>query len=301
MKNLPIELEELINSDWQMGETKRIVHVTREDGSPCSVGKNAALSVVRNSDGWWYKCFRCDFHGTIKENFISSEKVEEALEALKTPKQYESVAKISLPADFNRMYEDTTRGSAPMFAYNWLWKAGVKGQMFEQFVIGWSDTYNRVIIPIYEYALFGVAVTKKLIGWVGRDCRPLTKAERKVDKAAKYLTRKSQEYKRIYFHAPVQSSDTYVIVEDILSAIRIHSACRVNVFALLNATVPIRLLLALRKKKIIIWLDADQIENVLSLVAKGSSLGLDIHHVHTNKDPKGYNDFAITQKIKEVC
>jgi hypothetical protein len=287
------------NWQWKVGTTKRIKHLHREDGSDCSVGKSAALSVLRKADGWWYHCFRCGLSGFYGDGTKTPEQVESELKALKQEKAFEVMNHISLPFDFKAMTDDPTTKGVPDYAYNWLWKYSLTGEIFKHYNIGWSEGYSRCVVPIYEYAVVGTELAKKLVGWIGRDCRLLTKEERSKMGAAKYILKKSKDYKRVYFHAPAES-DTYVIVEDVLSAIKINLACSVNVFALLNTYVPPKLMLRLRHKKVILWLDGDQLENMLRVVAKGSCMGLDISHIHTEQDPKCYNIFAVQQKIKEV-
>lgn len=300
-RDLPQELQDALVGDWELGQVRRIVHKTREDGTNCSEGKDPALSIMRKADGWWFLCFRCGYSGYIGDVHKSPEEMQAILEGLKKEKEFEALDCITLPADFQCLTDPSEHEDGvniPYTAYNWFWESDIQQVVYENYNVGWSDVYSRVIIPIYEYANYGSQLSRKLVGWIGRDVRKITKAERKAGGIAKYLTRKSSEYKRIFFHAPWKSN-TYVIVEDVLSAMKISHACEVNAIALLTTFVPKDLLLRLRKHKIILWLDNDQGINMMKTTTEATSLGVNCDFVQTVKDPKWYNSVAIRSYIGE--
>jgi hypothetical protein len=301
--DLPWEVHSALKSEWELGQTKRVTHLERADGTNCSRGKGPALSIIRKVDGWWFLCFRCGFSGFVGDTHKTPAEIEAVLESLKQKKEFESMDCITLPADFQQLQEDPATHdpgvNIPYTAYNWFWECNINENVYNKYNVGWSDVYNRVIVPIYEYANSGDELARKLIGWIGRDVRKMTKTERNAGGHAKYLTRKSSEYKRIYFHAPWKSN-IYVIVEDVLSAMKISNAANVNAIALLNTYVPKDLCLKLRKHKIILWLDGDQLENMFKQVGALSSIGIRVCHIHTAKDPKRYNGIVIRSKIKEA-
>lgn len=300
---LPWELQNALKGDWDLGKTKRITHLEREDGTNCSRGKNQALSIMRKVDGWWFTCFRCGYSGYVGDMNKSPAEIKAVLEGLKQKKEFESMDCITLPADFQKMEEDpamhTPGTNIPYIAYNWFWECNITDEVYTKYNVGWSDVYNRVIVPIYEYGNQGEQLARKLVGWIGRDARKMTKTERTVGNIAKYLTRKSSEYKRIFFHAPYQSN-VYVIVEDVLSAMKVSNAAKVNSIALLTTYIPFDMLLRLRKHRIILWLDNDQLSNMMETVSKASSSSIRCTYIHTPKDPKRYNSVLVRTKIKEV-
>jgi hypothetical protein len=301
---LPWELQNALKEKWELGQTRRITHLERLDGTNCSKGKNASLSIIRKVDGWWFLCFRCGFKGYVGDTKKSPAEIEAAMEALKHQKEFEAMDCITLPADFQPLCDDPMEHEVgvniPYTAYNWLWECNITGDEYMRYNVGWSSVYNRCIVPCYEYANTGDELARKLVGWIGRDVRKMTKTERKAGGGtAKYLTRKSSEYKRIFFHAPYKS-DVYVIVEDVLSAMKINNAAKVNAIALLNTYVPKDLCLRLRKNRLILWLDADQVGNMIKAVNSLSAIGLRAAYIHTQKDPKRYNSVLIRSKIKEV-
>ncbi|MHA2063941.1 MAG: hypothetical protein ACXABY_06105 [Candidatus Thorarchaeota archaeon] len=233
----------------------------------------------------------------------SPAEIEAVLEGLKQQKEFESMDCITLPADFQPLCESPESHepgvNIPYSAYNWFWEVNITEDQYMPFHVGWSNVYSRVIVPIYEYGEYGNKVSRKLIGWIGRDVRKMTKTERTAGGHAKYLTRKSSEYKRIFFHAPY-NSNVYVVVEDVLSAIKISQAAKVNVIALLTTYIPTDMLLRLRKHRIILWLDNDQLDNMVKSSTKANNVGVRCAYIHTSKDPKRYNGALIRSKIKGV-
>jgi hypothetical protein len=286
---LKFALEEL---DWELGQSRRICH------KACSMGKSPALSVVRKADGFWFYCFRCkELKGFVGDKQKSPEEVEQMLKNMMTETPYKSMNVATLPADCVTMLGGTEADELPKCtpsrAYLWLWDAKIDDDDVRSFEICWSPSYNRVIIPIYEYGTLGEEITTKLIGWIGRDVQDLTKKERKEMKIPKYLTHKSSEYDNIFFHAPNFKSDKYVIVEDILSAMRVSKALNCNAIALLTTYMPVRLMMRLRKKEVIIWLDPDMRQATMGYLATMTGFGIKARAVLSNKDPKKYNDVAI--------
>jgi hypothetical protein len=265
----------------------------------CSEGKTAALSIIRKADGWWFYCFRCrELKGFIGDHVKSPEEVKLMLENMKKEVPYECQDVVYLPTDCIQMVDNIEDG-IPTKAYRWCWDHRVMKEEMETFEFKWSPSYNRVIIPIYEYGQMEgndtTALSKKLIGWVGREVEFQDKEERSKEGIPKYLTKKSSEYEHIYFHAPHLTSNVYAIVEDVLSAIRISNAMKCNAIALLTTYFPTRLMLKLRKKKLLLWLDGDMKEVMLGYQAKLAQFRIASRCVFSNKDPKTYNDLAIRQ------
>jgi hypothetical protein len=303
-KNLyiPEELEQAIKDhpDWAVGQTLRVSH---ED---CSKGKANpnAMAIIKKSDGYWFHCFRCqEFQGFVGDRKKTITEMKAQLASLKNFEIYAEFNTLGLPLDAQAMGR-TRRHDLPWLAYQWGWNCDIDGSTIEKYDFHWSPSYNRVIIPIYEWTSKGKVLLKKLIGWVGRevDCR--SKEQREKENIAKYITRKSSEYNRIFFHAPCINSDTYVLVEDILSAIKVREVCNVNAIALLTTSIPTKLLIKLKGKRVLIWLDFDQLPATMRYFALAKQWGINCKYLHTKKDPKNYdatqlNTYVNGKKIKK--
>jgi hypothetical protein len=187
-------------------------------------------------------------------------------------------------------------GAIPWVYCNHMWKYGLVEEEFYLYNVGWSKTWQRVIIPLYEYTFAGELPTRKLVGWVGRD--PTWTKTHAAPDHPKWLTR-AQRGARRYFMAPGDDpKGPVVLVEDAISAIKVWKATDYTSIALLTTSVSNELMRKLRDRKIYLWLDPDQLANSVKIVCRMQELGLDAHNVHTTKDPKDYNELAIRVHLR---
>ena len=94
-------------------------------------------------------------------------------------------------------------------------------------------------------------------------------------------------------------TDTVVICEDCLSAIKVNLATGYCTVALLNTDVGDDLMRWLRGKKIFLWLDGDMLAESVKKVDTMRQLGLDAKRLYTTKDPKDYNSVYIMDVVRE--
>lgn len=289
-----------------IGDTFRLLHEYRLDGSPCSLNKDPALSITRTKDGWTYFCHRCKTQGFIAEEDKSPKEVDSMIKRLQNPHPTIALARVVLPHDFVPICKDFDtqtcdfmEGPIPIKAYRWLWKYVLSEEDIDKFNIGWSDLYNRVIIPIYEYGQFGDTHARKLVGWIGRELDCQDKEERRAKKVAKYITRKNKKEDRILFFAPGKGAfaETYVIVEDIISAIKVQKATGMTVVALLSSHVSSELMKKCQGRRVYIWLDRDMLAKAIGYTTRFKQFGINASVVKTLKDPKEYNSFFIRRTI----
>jgi DNA primase len=96
--------------------------------------------------------------------------------------------------------------------------------------------------------------------------------------------------------------DTVILVEDIVSAIRVGHTC--DCLPLLGSTLPLSVQnIALDYyKHIIIWMDRDALDKSLEYARRLQVLGGDksTYVIHTNDDPKLYSDREIQEKISHA-
>jgi hypothetical protein len=303
------EILQAIDPSIKLGDTFRLIHEQQVDGSPCSLGKDAALAVTRQKDGWAYYCHRCHEQGFITDDKKSPIEVESMLDKLKKkPRAFNKQAEVELPHDFIPLCKDydasvcdyQSGGPIPWAAYHWLWQYNIQEVEIDKFNVGWSEGYNRVIIPVYEYGGYDGSMARKLIGWVGREVHCDSKEERKAKKIAKYLTRKKKSQDRIYWVAPPKKSrDHIVIVEDIVSAMKIHKSTDMMTLALLNTHVSNDLMRKCQGRKVHIWLDGNMLAKSVGYMTRFRQFGIECTHIHTPKDPKEYNEAFIATQVKQ--
>ncbi len=91
-----------------------------------------------------------------------------------------------------------------------------------------------------------------------------------------------------------------MIVEDALSAIRIHEATGLETVALLNTTVGTDLFHEYMEYNMLIWLDSNATVDAIKAVGSATSFGIRATHILTPKDPKYYNNVGIKSYIDEA-
>jgi hypothetical protein len=236
----------------------------------------------------------------VPDNRITPDKTRKRIEAIQHIKVREKVYEVHTPSDIIFMGaegEHEMQGKpigVPWKAYHHLWKYGISGKTIPKYQIGWSDMWERLIIPLFEYANFGGELTYKLVGWVGRNVD-----YKKGDKYPKWLTRSMKGQRRFFMAPGEKDQGTVVLVEDAVSAIKVASSTGFTAIALLTTSVSNDLMRWLRDKRIFLWLDSDMLAHSVKTVTRMRSLGLDAKHIHTTKDPKEYNSLFITDTLRQ--
>lgn len=276
---IPRELRAVIDAQIPVNSQRRVCHID------CSEGKDAAMSIRRLSNGYIFHCFRCGFEGFVGSNRLPSSQIVKALKDISAPTHME-VEDITYPADIQFLSTSPDDNDIPIEAYAWLWDAGITDKLIAKYEFGWSKSFYRVIIPILDEE-------DELLGYIGRDVF--------YDKggAAKYILRKQEGLnKRIYFTCHAEKR-VVVVVEDPLSAVRIHEATGFETVALLNTHVGTDLLREYMAYDMVLWLDDGQLANMVKVVAQATEYGINATFISTAKDPKKYNDVYIREQFNE--
>jgi len=144
---------------------------------------------------------------------------------------------LRLPYDFTN--EQHVVGHA------WLYKYGIEHHEALLYNIGWSESAGRVILPVYDQA-------GTLTAYQSRRVLP-------HDTLPKYLTDKDKGCRFPLFLATKQTkTDTVVLTEDILSAIKVGRQCQAAALLGVNLTRENRnALIAEGFTKFVVWLDDD--------------------------------------------
>lgn len=295
--NVPSEVLEVINMGYLgVGDNMRVKHALRKDGTPCSADKDTCMVVARSDVGYKYYCHRCQLGGVVFNDNLSPSQTQQRMEERETISKPKLEGKdvISLPNDCIPMWLPSRAKEIPARAHMWLFDYGVNRSLIRRHKIAWSPYYKRVIIPIYTTGLWGDTVAKKLIGWIGRD----VDYKKGKSRLPKYLTKRMHDYKdRLYYECTTANSNTMVIVEDAISAIRVHAATGYNTLALLTSTLPHSLMRRLYNYRIILWLDGDMMKKSINFTTKFQQLGYKIKSLCTTVDPKAYENRRIEQLL----
>lgn len=295
----PFEILNACSVNDTINYTKRIKHFYSKGGDICSKDKDAACSITRTVNGWIWNCFRCGEFGFVPLENLSPKDSLVILKEKLFNEKVKSYDKVCLPEDYIRI-NIVSIEEIPREARDWLRSNEIGVVTCIDNDIGWSSFYKRIIFPIYSYENNS---TKELIGWLGRDIYNLTKEQRKKEKIPKYILKRDSNVKHPIYKIkgtvryPASYKNLVVIVEDILSAIKINKVIDCTTIALLNTFIPPNLILDNLTKKYIIWLDKGQELNMINYVNKFSSYGARVKTIMTDLDPKKYNNEKINKYI----
>lgn len=322
------------------GVTKRLRHLYRRDGTACSIDrlKDACLDVVWEGDTVKYFCHRCGWGGYVPMNDPApsttialikhlqeemilernkskkiSDIIEEArLEREEAKRDSENRKKEvnlylefwkSLPDDFKFL----SAAVVPEGARYYLNKYGINAYQYGKYDVGFSATLDRIIFPCYHYIRgpHGSIITKRLMGWIGRCYKDISKTERVKQKRPKWIARKiDPSVEKLFFWAPRAFGWTpkspVVWVEDAVSAMRVCQTTGNDVVAVLNTSLPYHLISNYRDSYNVVWLDGNMHQKITKYVKRYNTLGFKIAGVYQDRDPKDYTEESIRTFINNA-
>jgi len=245
------------------GSVRKVPHIG------CS--QSACLRIENKVEGFHLYCFKCtetafQSHRNSPKERLKRQQEYEAFKRYKASTSYE------LPADFSRNISSD--------GLLWLGKAGWTLEMQRRYNIGYSKELNRVILPVYEDAVY--------CGYTARDT---------TGSNPKYLEKVPGG--TLWGSSSVNVTDKplrAVITEDILSAGRCGNFMKS--YALLGTTLDtLQIARLIKHQSLLLFLDNDQagISGALKIKRR---LGLltDVRLVHADVDPKNLTD----KELKEV-
>ena len=155
-------------------------------------GRNRDAIISSSLSGYSYYCFKCDsrlFHSVRSRTLQQLLNIQEL---------NEQPPILEIPGDFTPVI--------PLEHCLWLYKAGISNEIYTREGIGWSDSLQRIIIPIYnsdgDLTYF--------------QCRAVHKGQ-----IPKYKNPQVSKSRLLYFCGIGRARQRIVVTEDILSAIRV--------------------------------------------------------------------------------
>lgn len=182
------------------------------------------------------------------------------------------VKKVYMPKDFTL--------TIPKEGYKWLRKYGLTPDDAATYCFGYSQSYDRLIMPVYK--------GDKLMYWSGRN---LHAGE---DGRSKYHNVSADRHGLMFelWNDPEHiEGELVILTEDILSAIKVHKA-GYNAVSLLGTNIDAAMIGKFLKNnnKVIFWLDPDMRPKMLRHVVHCTSLGLpSAAEITSVRDPKEYS------------
>lgn len=217
------------------------------------------------SDGSVY-CFSCGYSRSAK----GTEKLKEALQRTDT-----TIAKtISLPRDV--CFE------LPIIARDYLRKYSLTQGDINVNRIMWSEEWMRVVFPYFD--------GERLLGWQGRYLG------NQGNKGKWYSQGDLKDILHICGGPRTAASErTIVLVEDVVSAIRVgHTVACAPIFGS-HLSVKNAFRYANMYPELIVWLDKDKEKYSVTVTYQLQMLGLHCISITTDKDPKEYSDKEIAE------
>lgn len=210
------------------------------DNCPAGRDTRRRLGIKRTDDGYIAHCFNCGHRGyTVASlgHYKAAKRAGKSGGSKAVLGSGGSTPSRGLPED---CVGDTEQW--PPRARAWVFKYGLNGDDIAKYRLGYSELNQRVVLPIYRGGELDGYQLRKI---EDDDMRP------------KYMT---EAYKKPLFwvSSEVLSSKPLVIVEDILSGIRVSKIC--NSVALLTATASrdvIDWLVSTNASEYVIFLDND--------------------------------------------
>ena len=246
-----------------LGQKRKIPH--------CSTDASAYIN--NNAKGVSLHCFRCGANEFEPHGRLS------ASELLAMRAVDEEEAERPYP-DVCELYAD----SVPSAAHVWVLKTGLTPERAtDEYGIAWSPRSSRVIVPILHNG-------EPTGQWTGRA----------VDgRKPKYLMPRGSV--GAYWYGLRGNRTPCVVVEDVLSAIRVYEA-GYSSMAVLGTTISLGAATVLSRTSVIGWFDGDKAgrDGYVKLRKALGPFGIEPLRVVTERDPKTYSRKAITQYIKDA-
>ena len=256
-------------------------HTTRHDCPQCGLGTNTNAAIVNhNPKVYTIHCYACDYNDFQFKGVMTLEE-RQRIKDLNNATLTNKTTQVELPED--TVYDPTE------FSYEarrWLYSNGLTPTAWKRYRVGYSRRLERVILPIYD--------NEGNLTWY--QCRAILEGQR-----PKYIQPSGDRSNILYYaEQPHEDCSSIVLVEDIMSAIRVTQAGSTACSLLGTKVSTAQATLLSRFETLTLWLDSDRagrqgttsIKRTLSMVCQN------VRSVVTEKDPKTYSNKQINEVLK---
>lgn len=236
----------------------------------CECGSGKTLVLNHNNKYYSAHCYRCDYspyHDKGKQTLADLARIKALNEAALADN-----LPLELPADFTL--------EIPLHGRLWLYSGGLTPSDWGELGFGYSAELDRVVMPIYK--------DNKLIWY---QCRALLEGQK-----PKYI-QPSKDRHEIMFIKHTESKERIVVVEDILSTVRVSK--HIASASLLGTKITTAQANELAQyKRVTLWLDNDRAGRKGAYkIKKALSLLTNVDSVVTEEDPKKLDDETIKELL----
>jgi hypothetical protein len=234
-------------------------------------GADNSQIISHSPQGYSRYCFRCkgkDFqgHGQRRIGDIERHKKERAFLKEK---------QVRLPDDYTL--------DVPTRYAIWYIKYGISPELARQYEIGYSEEYNRIVLPVKRNGLLTAVQMRAVEDWM----KP------------KYLNPTGPSVSKAVFMSG-EPTGTTVVVEDIISAIKVGKVHHATSILGTNMTDERALEIASLNHTAIVWTDNDKagVRGRIDSARQLRLLGMDVYEIRTPNDPKTYSLDVIKENLK---
>lgn len=260
----------------EQAENLPVGHKARVNCDECG-NSNNSVTINHHFDKFTYYCYACghtEIRSKGKLTLAELTRLKELNEQASTFRDTEIV----LPSDF------TT--DIPLVGRLWLYSGGISPSTWKRYGIGYSNSLKRVVMPVYNS-------DGRLIWY---QCRAVEKGQ-----SPKYIQPSADKSKVVFKGKNDDKSyRTVVVVEDIMSAIRVSKF--INCTSILGTKLSTWHINFLSKySRVITWLDSDRAGQTGAYqVRKSLSLVTEVGNIVTELDPKKLTDEQIRNELCKI-
>ena len=258
---------------YEQAENLPVGHKARTNCEQCG-NNNNSVTINHYFDKFTYYCYACGHVEVRSKGRLTLAELTRLKELNEQAAQYTDDT-ISLPVDFT--------DDIPLAGRLWLYSGGISPTVWKQYGIGFSPSLGRVVLPVYD--------NTGRLQWY--QCRAVNKGQ-----SPKYIQPSADKSSVVFeSHTETNDSKSIIIVEDILSAIRVgkhHKSA-----SILGTKVSVKHINHFAKySKVVTWLDSDGAgQKGAYSVRKSLSLITEVSNIVTELDPKKLTDEQIRNEL----
>ncbi|CAM0007833.1 DNA primase [Vibrio phage K436] len=247
---------------------------SRIDCPRCGWGTNTKAAIINhNMKDYSVVCNACKL--VVKESkgrmsLADIRQMKEAAELASVP------LKMALPDDCTLELPEVARA--------WLYKCGISPSYWKQLQIGWSEKYQRVVLPVFNH--------ERVLVWY--QLRAVHEGQK-----PKYIQPKASKDVAYTVHGNKRAT-TAVVVEDIASAMRLNLLpLNIHAYSIMGtALTPQQLRILSGYQHVLSWFDPDKAGiDACRKIRRALSLWTTVHRIKSTVDPKKLSNQQLTFHI----